>query len=279
MKRKQENNRLQERVIIIRGLPPRTKLADVFDPLVELAPGPVFRAKLWPNNMAEIEFCTDAAARTVFTLAKKNRLYIKGNCVINFELARSNNELPVTDYKSRVLGLRKMGHRAITVRNETLSAFLKRFSLEVERLEEHPLPLPDSVTVNFASWTDAERAMRLLGKYIPDVSVNYRPDPCEAKDNYADSMTSETAKSLGSESKRQKMTGTTDAGRNTVAGFVFAVLVLFAVLTILLLLEQEFKAREQQQFFWTLAHMGENMRNGDMPMKRGDGSERSKQRG
>lgn len=57
-----ENNRLQERIIVIRALRREIKLADVFDAFVELAPGPIFRARLWPSNVAEIEFCTDTAA-------------------------------------------------------------------------------------------------------------------------------------------------------------------------------------------------------------------------
>lgn len=82
-----ETDRLQQRIIIIRGLLPDTKLVDVFEPLVELAPGPVFRAKLWSNRIAEIEFCTDTAARMVLTLAKKRRLFIKGERVTNVEFS------------------------------------------------------------------------------------------------------------------------------------------------------------------------------------------------
>lgn len=185
-KKAEERNRLQERVIIIRGLPPRTRLADVFDPLVELAPGDVFRSKLWENNMAEIEFCTDEAARGVLALATKGRLSIKGKHFYNPELARSQNELPVMGLKSRVLGLRQMSAGHMRVNNESLPTFLKRFNLEVERIVKHT-PAAWAVTVHFASWTDAERAMRLLAKYQPRIHVYYRPDPCGIKEEIEDS--------------------------------------------------------------------------------------------
>lgn len=49
-----QNNRLQERVIVIRNLPPGTKLVDLLEPLVDLAPGPVFEARLWASSIATI---------------------------------------------------------------------------------------------------------------------------------------------------------------------------------------------------------------------------------
>lgn len=176
-----ENNRLQERVIIIRGLLPETKLADVFDPFVELAPGPIFRAKLWPNNVAEIEFCTDTAARTVLALAKEHQLFIQGECVANVKLSRSKNALPALGHRSRVLGLYKTGTADITVKKDNLAVFLTRFGLQVERVLKHRLFVLTFTTVRFASWTDAERAMRLLAKHLPDVIVTYGSDLCGMK--------------------------------------------------------------------------------------------------
>ncbi|KAG8162858.1 hypothetical protein KVR01_007336 [Diaporthe batatas] len=224
-KKAEENERLQERILVIRSLPPGTKLEDVFDPLIKLAPGPVFRATLWSNNMVEIEFCTEAAARVIFYLAKKDQLYIRDRSVINFELTRSKNELPVISNKSRVLVLRKKGFEGITLKNESLRSFFTRFNLQVERIVEHPPAAWSSVTVRLASWADAERAMRLLAKSQPHVNVQYGPDPCGMKDNMARSK----VKLSGSEDTEQEETKSLDSVGDLVSNLFFIGLLLLMV--------------------------------------------------
>ncbi|KAG6357659.1 hypothetical protein INS49_013538 [Diaporthe citri] len=100
-----QNNRLQERVIMIRGLPAGTELVDLFEPLVDLRPGPVFDAKFWSARIAAIEFCTDAAARRVLALAKQHRLYINGIQITTVQLMRSTNKIPAIGSESHVVVL------------------------------------------------------------------------------------------------------------------------------------------------------------------------------
>lgn len=71
----------------------------------------------------------------------------------------------------------------VTVNKESLPAFLKKFGLQVDRVVKHTISesMVTSTTVHFASWTDAERAMRLLAKHLPHVNVSYRSDPCGMK--------------------------------------------------------------------------------------------------
>lgn len=199
-----QNNLLQERVIVIRDLPPGTELVDLFKPLVELTPGPVFSAKLWCRRTAEVEFCTATAARMVLTLARMRRLFIKGELVTSVGLCRSLNRLPVTGTKSRVLRLGRTLGAGVYRNPENLEDFLKRHGLQVERTAKDGSEALNSTTVLFTSWAEAERARKLLTRHMRGFNVSYWPDPCESNSNSPYGTAADERRSYGSESSQQK---------------------------------------------------------------------------
>lgn len=172
-----QNIMSQERVIMIRGLPAGTELVDLFEPLVDLAPGPVFDAKLWSARIAAVEFCTDAAARRVLALAQQQRLYIKGRRITTVQLTRSTNKIPAVGSRSRVVILVGVSGLEPYVNNEKVGNFLTRHGLRVERTR-NPLWMPGSSIIRLASWADADKASRLLAKHLPNLEIKYGPDPC-----------------------------------------------------------------------------------------------------
>lgn len=172
-----QNNSLQERVIVIRGIPAGTELVDLFEPLVELSPGPVFDAKFWSARVAAIEFCTDGAARRVLALAQQHRLYIKGRRMTTVQLTRSPNKIPAIGTGSRVVILEGVRGLEVYVKGEKVGDFLKRHDLRLERYVA-PLWRPGCSIIRLASWADAEKASRLLAKNLPDLEITYGPDPC-----------------------------------------------------------------------------------------------------
>lgn len=171
-----QNNRLQERVILIRSLPPRTNLVDVLEPFVDLAPGPVFDARCRSSRIAMIEFCTDSAARKVLAMAQQGRLHIRGSRINIVQLVRSTNKIPTIGSASRVLTVRG---KSIVDMHKDIDDFLIQNGLQVERIVSRISSLGSSVRM--ASWADAEKAMGLLAKFLPDQKISYGPDPCGAK--------------------------------------------------------------------------------------------------
>lgn len=182
-KKARERNRPQERIIVIRGLPPGTELVDLFEPLVDLTPGPVFDAKFWSNRIAAIEFCTDTAARKVLAMAQQRRLFIKGRPITTVEIIRSMNEIPTIGSVSRVVTLRRTKNLVVCVKDEKVDDFLMRHGLQVERTVWR-VDRPDDHSIRLASWADAEKARRLLTKHLPDLENIYGPDPCGTRDNF-----------------------------------------------------------------------------------------------
>ncbi|KAK7696994.1 hypothetical protein SLS64_014018 [Diaporthe eres] len=180
-----QNIMSQERVIMIRGLPAGTELVDLFEPLVDLAPGPVFDAKLWSARIAAIEFCTDAAARRVLALAQQQRLYIKGSRITSVQLTRSTNKIPAIGSGSRVVVLVGVNSLEPYVENEKVGDFLTRHGLRVERTVS-PLWTPGSSIIRLASWADADKASRLLAKHLPNLEINNGPDPCGNRKSFLD---------------------------------------------------------------------------------------------
>lgn len=175
------NSLPQMRVIVIRGLPRETKLIDLFEPLMISTPGPVFRAELRSQITAEIEFCTAAAARKVFDLAKEKRLFIKGERVAHVNLVRSTNKLPVIGSKSRVLNLRRLVGADVLVKSSDLENFLNSNS-HILKVERAMLSFQaQGYEVRFASWADAERGKMLLARHLPGLDASYGPDPCETQ--------------------------------------------------------------------------------------------------
>lgn len=175
-KKAREISRLQERIVLIQGLHPLTKLVDVFEPLVELAPGPVFDARLRSDRVVSVEFCTDAAARKVVGLAQQGELYIKGTKVTAVRLVRSTNKIPVVGSVSRVLLLGGVGTSIVRIDGEDIDDFLERHGLQVERA--FCFLGMTKVRIRLASWADAEKAKQLLERHLPKAEISYGPDPC-----------------------------------------------------------------------------------------------------
>ncbi|KAI7786148.1 hypothetical protein LA080_004532 [Diaporthe eres] len=192
-----QNNMSQERVIIVGGLPAGTELVDLFEPLIDLAPGPVFDAKLWSARVAAIEFCTDAAARRVLALAQQQRLYIKGTRITTVQLTRSTNKIPAVGSGSRVVMLVGVSGLEPYVKNEKVGNFLTRHGLRVERTGNPLLTPPGSSIIRLASWADADKASRLLAKHLPNLEIKYGPDPCGNRKSFLHVSLGYLLRSLG----------------------------------------------------------------------------------
>lgn len=174
-----ETNRLQERIVLIQGLPPSTELVDVLEPLVDLAPGPVFDSKLWSARVASVEFCTGAAARKVLGLAQQGGLYVKGTKV-TARLALSKNKIPVVGSVSRVVVVRGPISPDLRIGDEDVVDFLTRQGLQVDRFVS--LLGTPGTSVRLASWADAEKATELLQRHLPPrARISYGPDPCATR--------------------------------------------------------------------------------------------------
>ncbi|KAL1859060.1 hypothetical protein Daus18300_009700 [Diaporthe australafricana] len=195
-KKARERERLQERLVVIRGLGREIQLIDLFEPLIVLTPGAVFDARILPDGwgIATVEFCKDDAARRVLAhvSAEPHGLMIKGKRVTNVQLHRSGKKIPVTGLMSRVVILRGWGpgvELGVEVKGTSsylngidgsLDDFLSKRRVRVERILSKP-HIFNTCTVRLASWADAERAKRLLHKQLPGLQIVYGPDPCETK--------------------------------------------------------------------------------------------------
>lgn len=133
--KKRKEDAAAERVIVIRSLPPGTKLADVFEPLVDLAPGPVFDATFWSARIAAIEFCTDSAARRVLALARDGRLFIKGSGLTTVQLIRSANKIPAMGSASRVVKVDEKGVLKMGLTRRDILYFLIGSASRTDRFE------------------------------------------------------------------------------------------------------------------------------------------------
>lgn len=222
-----QNSLLQERVVVIRDLPPETEVVDLFKPLLELTPGPVFCARLRSRGTAEIEFCTATAARKVLTLAGMHRLFIKGVRVTNVSLSRSMNRLPVTGTRSRVLRLERIFGAGVCSQHDNPEGFLKSHGFQVERTVKDGTGASNSITVRFSSWAEAERARRLLDRHLRGFNVSYGPDPCGSESDSLYRTAGDKPRSNGSaNSKRKREETSGQAGDSLVAKAIFLTIVL-----------------------------------------------------
>lgn len=235
-----QKNRLQERVIVIRDLPPGTKLADVLEPLVDFAPGPVFDARFWSSRIATIEFCTDIAARRVFALARDDQLFIKGSGLTTVQLIRSANKIPAVGSASRVVKVDAKGVLKMGLTKKDILYFLNGNGLQVERIVLR-LGEVDS-SIRLASWADAEKAIRLLPKFLPGVEIGYGQDPCGANKGLLLTKVNYLLRSFG-------LAGT-EREREELEKFVFAACVVFCICLVL------FLAYKHVERWWKTASVG-----------------------
>lgn len=223
--KKRKEDAAAERVIVIRSLPPGTKLADVFEPLVDLAPGPVFDARFWSARIVSIEFCTDSAARRVLALARNGRLFIKGNSFTTVQLIRSANKIPAVGSASRVVKVDEKGVLKMGLTERDILYFLMQNGLQVERIVFRLVEADCSIRL--ASWADAEKAIRLLAKFLPGVEISYGQDPCGASKGLLLTNVNYLLRSFG-------LAGT-EREREVLEEFVFAACVVFCICLVLFL--------------------------------------------
>lgn len=228
-----QKNRLQERVIVIRNLPPGTRLSDVFEPLVDLAPGPVFDARFWSARIVAIEFCTDIAARRVLALARKGRLFIKDSSVTVVQLIRSTNKMPAVGSASRVVNVNMNRVLAMGLTRKDVIYFLMQNGLQGERVVSRVGRRDTSIRL--ASWADAEKAITLLAQFLPGLEISYGHDPCGAKKGLLLTNVNCLLQSFG--------LAATERERVKLEQFVFTAFVTFSVCMVLFLAYNYFVER------------------------------------
>lgn len=192
---------LQEaRLVVLRGVPRRAVLYDLFAPLIRWKPGPVLDARL-EDGTAMVEFYTAEAARRLFLLVTKTDMCVIYGKTITAATRYPGRQAPPAGHERESRVLRVNVGPAATMEHQCSADWMPRlfreqgFHYQLAGVVKRPNGTWRDV--HFGSLGDARRAKELLERQrLEDVEVEYVRDPASKADAGADDFISHLKNAL-----------------------------------------------------------------------------------